>query len=190
MIEKVNLKKAKEIYNKYLNNDFKDNEIPNEEDYLNLVKEERSMIYVYKKLINEEEKEVAYFITMEKNDIILITHLAVIEEYRGKGIGTEFIKSIEEFFNSKKMIIVEVESKEMAKNEKELDKIIRRQKYYLKAGFKKYDKIDYRLFGNIYDILIYHIQQKDISETNIKENIQKIYGEEITKKYLKIKILD
>lgn len=190
MIEKVNLKKAKEIYIKYLNNDFNDNEVPNEEDYLNLVKEEKSIIYVYKKLINEEEKEVAYFITMEKDDIILITHLAVIEEYRGKGIGTEFIKNIEEFFSNKKMLIVEVESKKMAKNEQELDKIIKRQKYYLRAGFKKYDKIDYRLFGSIYDILIYHIQQKNISEANIKENIQKIYGEEITNKYLKIKILD
>ena len=77
----------------------------------------------------------------------------------------------------------------MATNKEELDTIIRRQNFYLKSGFIKYSKIDYRLFGNIYDILIYHIQQKNISDEKLKDIIQRIYGEKITNKYLKINIL-
>lgn len=185
MIEEVNINKAKEIYEKYLIKDFKDNEVPELKDFLKLIETNKNKVYIYKK----EDIEMAYFITLEYNNFILITHLAVIKEYRGKGIGKEFLINIEKFFNDKKLIIVEVESEKMATNNEELEIIRKRQNYYLKLGFIKYDKIDYRLFGNIYDILIYHIRQKNISNEDIKDIIQRIYGEKITNKYLQINIL-
>lgn len=53
-------------------------------------------MYVYE----ENEQEIAYFLTMEnvENKNILIIHLAVIEKYRGKGVGKRFIEEIKEFF--------------------------------------------------------------------------------------------
>lgn len=185
MIEKVKLSESKEIYEKYMSQDFKENEVPELDDFIKLIEEQKSKVYMFK----VENKKVAYFITMEVDKFILITHLAVIKEFRGKGLGKEFLKNIEEFFYDKNLLIVEVESEKMATNKEELDTIIRRQNFYLKSGFIKYSKIDYRLFGNIYDILIYHIQQKNISDEKLKDIIQRIYGEKITNKYLKINIL-
>ena len=98
-------------------------------------------------------------------------------------------KNIIEFFKDKKLIIVEVESEKMAKDEKSLEIIQKRQRYYLNSGFKKYDKIYYRLFGIIYDILIYHIKEKEITNEDIIETINKIYGKKFSEKNLYMNIL-
>src|SRR5699024_7362624 len=107
---------------------------------IKLIEEEKSKVYIFKK----ENKKVAYFITMEVDKFILITHLAVIKEFRGKGLGKEFLKNIEEFFYDKNLLIVEVESEKMSTNKEELDTINRKKNFYLKSEYIKYSKIDYR----------------------------------------------
>ena len=98
MIEKVKLSESKEIYEKYMSQDFKENEIPELDDFIKLIEEEKSKVYIFKK----ENKKVAYFITMEVDKFILITHLAVIKEFRGKGLGKEFLKNIKKWQQIKK----------------------------------------------------------------------------------------
>ena len=186
MINKVSKEKAIEIYSNYMVNDFVKSELPDLNLFIELYETKRNIVYMY----SQDRKELGYFITMEDNDgRVMITYLAVVKEFRGHGIGRKFLNNIIEFFKDKKLIIVEVESAKMAKDEKSLEIIQKRQKYYLNSGFKKYDKIYYRLFGIIYDILIYHIKEKEITNEDIIETINKIYGKKFSEKNLYMNIL-
>lgn len=172
MIKKVDLEKALEIYN-FMKEDFPKNEIPDYKRYLKFTKEHIHNVYVYE----ENEQEIAYFLTMEnvKNKNILITHLAVIEKYRGKGVGKRFIEEIKKFFIDKKMLIVEVETEKNAKNEQELKIIKKRINYYINAGFKKCEGLEYKLFNVDFYILIYSKLNEKIFNKEIKETIENIY---------------
>lgn len=186
MINQVSKEKAIEIYSNYMVNDFEKSELPDLNLFIELYETKRNIVYMY----SQDRKELGYFITMEDNDgRVMITYLAVVKEFRGHGIGRKFLNDIIEFFKDKKLIIVEVESEKMAKDEKSLEIIQKRQRYYLNSGFKKYDKIDYRLFGIIYDILIYHIKDKETTNEDITETIKKIYGKKFCDKNLYMNIL-
>lgn len=185
MIKKVNLEEALEIYN-FMKKDFPENEIPDYGRFFQMTKENIHNVYVYE----ENNREIAYFITMEKGDNkkVLITHLAVIEKYRGKGVGKRFIEEIKKFFADKKMLLVEVESEKNAKNEQELKIIEKRINYYLKAGFKKCEGLEYKLFNIDFHILVYSIEDGKMLNKEIKETIENIYNGLFPKENLVINI--
>ena len=187
MIKKANLEKAIEMY-KFMEKDFSDNEIPDYKRYLKLTKENVHNIYLYE----ENGQEKAYFITMEKDNSkkILITHLAVIKEYRGKGIGKKLIEEIKNFLSDKKILIVEVESEKNAKNDQELETIKRRIRYYINAGFEKCEGIEYNLFNIDYYILTYNMSNNLISNKEIKQAIENIYDGLFSKKNLTINVVE
>ena len=187
MIVEANLEEAKEIYNKHMLEDFPADELPEYERYLKLTKEKLHNVYLYKK----DNQNVAYFIVVEKEKNILITHLAVMKDFRSKGIGKVFLEDIKTFFNDKKMLIVEVEAETRANNNEELDVIKRRKKYYTRAGFEECKKIEYILWGVEYDILIYVPEGNKIYENiEIKEIIEKLYEKlGLEKEKLKINIM-
>ena len=172
MITKANLEEAKLIYREHMEFDFPDDEIPDNNRYVKLTKENIHNVYLYKM----ENKNVAYFITAENNNSILITHLAVMKEFRSKGIGKIFLEEIKKFFEDKNMLIVEVESEVRANNDEELNIIKRRKNYYLKADFMKCENMNYVLWGVKYDILIYVPDKKQqYNNKQIKDIIEKIY---------------
>ena len=172
MIKEKKKKKALEIY-KFMEEDFPKNEIPDYKRYLKLTENHIHNVYVYV----ENGQEIAYFITMEKNNNrkILITHLAVIKDYRGKGVGKRFIEAIKDFLSDKKILIVEVESEKNAKNPQELEIIKRRMQYYLNAGFKKCERLEYTLFNMDYYILTYSSSNYEISNKKVRQTIENIY---------------
>lgn len=185
MIKKVNLEKSLEIY-KYLIEDFPKNEIPNYKSYLKLTENHVHNVYVYE----EDAQEVAYFIAIEKNNTkkILITHLAVIKTYRGKGVGKRLIEAIKAYFSDETTLIVEVESEKNAKSPQELEIIKRRIQYYLNAGFTKCENLEYTLFHMDYYILTYSPLNYDISNKEIKQVIENIYNGLFEPKNLIIKL--
>ena len=89
MIKKLENQRAKEIYSS-MEKDFKEDVIPEDEDFYAYVKDGRLILYAYE----EENREKAYMVWIQKNNIVLITHLAVKEEYRSNGIGSKMIKEI------------------------------------------------------------------------------------------------
>ena len=186
MIVEANLEEAKEIYNKHMLEDFPADELPEYERYLKLTKEKLHNVYLY----NKDNQNVAYFIVVEEEKNILITHLAVMQDFRSKGIGKVFLEDIKTFFNDKNMLIVEVEAETRANNNKELDIIKRRKKYYTRAGFEECKKIEYILWGVEYDILIYVLENNKVYENiEIKEIIEKLYEKlGLDKEKLKINI--
>lgn len=171
MITKIDEKQGLELYHRYMENDFPEDERPTYQNYKRLTLNHLHEIFIYK----ENNKEVAYFISIEKDNNILITHLAVIKEYRGKGIGKKLLENIIEYYKNKNLIIVEAESEEMANNEKELEIIKRRKKYYMSAGFIQQDNLKYLLTDVDYSILIYYYKNKLDNEEIIKiiKNIYK-----------------
>lgn len=183
MIEKANLEKALEIY-QYMKEDFPANEIPDNKGYFKLTKQNIHQVYVYK----ENEQEVAYFITLEKEEKVLITHLAVIKDYRGKGVGKRFIEEIKNFLGNKKMLMVEVETEKNAKNEQELAIIQKRIHYYFNAGFRKCEELKYSLFQVDYYILIYSKLYNEISAKEVKQTIEAIYAGLFSKENLTITV--
>lgn len=185
MIKKVNLEEALEIYD-FMKKDFLENEIPDYERFFQMTKENIHNVYVYE----ENNQEIAYFITMEKGDNkkVLITHLAVIEKYRGKGVGKRFIEEIKKFFADKKMLLVEVESEKNAKNEQELKIIEKRINYYLNAGFKKCEELEYNLFNVDFYILTYSSSNDRTSGIEMKQTMQDIYAGLFPKENLVINI--
>ena len=185
MIQKANVEKALEIYQN-MEEDFSENEIPDYKRYLKLTKENIHNVYVYK----ENEQEIAYFITIEKEEKVLITHLAVIKDYIGKGTGMRLIEAIKKFLGNKKMLIVEVETEKNAKNEQELTIIEKRIRYYLNAGFRKCEGLEYILYTVDYYILIYSTCVSKISAKELKQTMESIYEGLFPKKNLIIDVIE
>ena len=172
MIVKANLEEAKALYKKYMEFDFPADELPDYDRFIELTEEKMHTIYLYKK----DNQEVAYFIIIENENNVLITHLAVIKEFRSKGIGKIFLEDIKEFLKDKNMLIVEVEADNRANSEEELNIIKKRKNYYLRSEFCQVENMEYILYGVSYDILTY-IPNKENTYTNndIKEIMEKIY---------------
>ena len=184
VIKKANVEKAKQIY-KYMEEDFPKNEIPNYTGFLKLTQENIQNVYIYE----ENSQEIAYFVTMEKDEKVLITHLAVIKEHRGQGVGKRFLETIKDFLSNKKVLIVEVETEKNAKNEQELEVIEKRLRYYLNAGFVKCNELNYVLYNVDYYILTYSTDESSISPNMLKDTIESIYDGLFPKKNLKIGVL-
>ena len=184
VIKKADLEKAKQIY-KYMGEDFPKNEIPNYTGFLKLTQENIQNVYIYE----ENSQEIAYFVTMEKDEKVLITHLAVIKEHRGQGVGKRFLETIKNFLSNKKVLIVEVETEKNAKNEQELEVIEKRLRYYLNAGFVKCNELNYVLYNVDYYILTYSTDESSISPNMLKDTIESIYDGLFPKKNLTIGIL-
>ena len=184
MIEKASFEQAIEIYKIYMEKDFPQNEIPNFERFKKLTENKKQDVYIYK----EGNKIVAYFVTMEKEGCVLITHLAVVEEFRSKGIGRRFLEEIKDFLSNRKILIVEVETEKNAKDENELEIINKRIRYYIKADFKKCERMEYELFGVDYYILTYSTQNVNIEENKLKEIMEKIYDGLFPRENLRIEV--
>ena len=67
MIQKVQMQNMHKIY-EYMKEDFSSEAIPEENDFLKFSKQNIHQVYVYQ----ENEKEMAYFITIEKDKKVLI----------------------------------------------------------------------------------------------------------------------
>ena len=172
MITKANLEEAKLIYKKHMEFDFPDDELPEYDRYVKLTKENIHNVYLYK--VNNQN--LAYFITVENNNNILITHLAVMKEFRSQGRGKVFLEEIKKYFKDKNMLIVEVEAEARANNDDELNIIKRRKNYYLKSDFKQCENMNYVLWGVPYDILIYVPNRiQNYSNNQIKDIMENIY---------------
>ena len=84
MITKASIEEAEKLYKECIEKDFPDDEIPSYNQFVKLTKENIHTIYLYK----QDNQNVAYFITVECNNNILISHLAVIKEFRSINLFT------------------------------------------------------------------------------------------------------
>lgn len=170
MIRKASLEEAKLIYTKNMEKDFPEDEIPDYNKFVKLTEKNIHDVYLY----NNNNSDVAYFITVEKDNNILITHLAVIKEYRSKGIGKVLLEEIKKHFKDKNILIVEVEAESRANNKEELDIINRRKRYYSNLGLVQC-RMSYILYNVDYDILTYSPNNRTYEPKEVKKIIEEIY---------------
>jgi len=99
-------------------------------------------------ILCDGERNVAYAICSggHTNGYVLISLLAVYEEFRGNGIGSTFLKELSRIYSDKQGIIVEVERPEDSPTQEESLTRAKRIKFYEKAGFYLIPNINYSIW--------------------------------------------
>jgi len=124
-------------------------------------------------VFGEGARDLAYCVCAANhaNGYVLISLLAVFQEFRGQGIGSAFMKALSVMYVRKQAILVEVERPELAKTAKEFDLRRRRVDFYEKAGFYLIKGIDY----SIWDVPM-HLMALPLNSSieNINKEIEKI----------------
>lgn len=184
MLKRMDLLGAKRIYKIGILYDFPSNERIPYKKYKKAIKENNMKTYGF----YMENELYGYIVTREIENIIFISYLAIRRKYRYSGYGSILLKELKEFFKNNEFIILEVDSKLGAKNKKELEVINRRNNFYLKNGFKKIENIEYSVYGVEYDLLIYKLNCKSISNSEILEIMEKFYKDIVDMRFFHTKV--
>ena len=96
----------------------------------------------------EGEQDLAYAICTDNHDnsYVLISLLAVFKGYRDEGIGSDFMKRLQQRYVDKQALLVEVERPDEAKTEEERHIRKRRIEFYEEAGFYLIQGVDYSIW--------------------------------------------
>lgn len=172
---KVNVMKLHELEGiyKYIKQDF--------------IKGEYAPYWILRKQI-KSGKQTGYILSDGKNKLgycicsqevegyILISLLAIHEEYRGREFGTEFLRKLIKGYGGNNGIVVEVEKPEGAISNEE--KLVRekRIRFYQKVQFTVVSDIYYSIWNIQMDLMILPLEAKrEDMEKNIHSIIYDIY---------------
>ena len=172
MIKKENLKESKYIYRTRIIRDFPSAERIPFSRFKRAIK--NKIMKTYSFFI--DGKRYGYIVTIEEDGAVFISYLAIDKEYRDKGFGSKMLEELYDYFKNKKYIIIEADSPEGIKDEKELDVINRRKAFYFKNGFEEVKGIDYCIYGVRYDILVYKLNCKEVTNKDAAETTKKMYS--------------
>lgn len=170
MIRKIQDEEINKIYNENFCKDF-----PIEQRKGIDIKKFTYLIKnIWDELLYTENEEIkGYCMTRIENKHVLIVYFAVIEKYRGQGIGQKFMKELKEIYKENEVIILEVENPEKAKNNEEKEICKKRIKFYEKLDFKIIENLKYILYNVDYKIMELPINQKYQYEFEKFKNIIK-----------------
>lgn len=171
MIKKENLKISKNIYLTGIIKDFPRLERIPYSRYKRALKNKSMHAYGY--YVNN--KRYGYIVTLEEDNVVFISYLAVNKNFRDKGFGSTMLKEFIEFCEKKKFIIIEVDSSAGIIDEKEINIIKKRNNFYYKNGFEEIKNTNYSIYGVKYDLLVYKINSKEITNKDAIEITKKCY---------------
>lgn len=154
MLKKLSKEESLIIYQGDIIRDFQE-PYPFYQDYKTAIENEIYHAYLYYE--NGEKK--AYIIIQELDNFIFIPWYAVLPDKRGKGIGSNCLKELQNTIGKEKIILLETENEKNASNEKELSIIKRRIQFYQKLGFLKIEYIQYELNKEFYDLMVWGSQK-------------------------------
>lgn len=172
MIKKEKLKESKYIYRTEIIRDFPRAERIPYSRFKRAMKKKLMNTYSY----YVDDKRFGYIVTIEEQNVIFISYLAIRKDSRDKGFGSKMLKEIYEYFKDSKYIIIEADSPEGIKNENELEIINRRKKFYFKNGFEEIKNLEYCIYGVKYDILIYKLNTKEVTNIEAADVTRKMYS--------------
>ncbi len=91
------------------------------------------------KVLKEDNSICSYAIlfTDRKKEYILLWYFATLKEYRKKGYGSKFLNLIKESMENTKVILIEVERRNLGKNNIENEIRKKRIDFYIKMDLKK-----------------------------------------------------
>lgn len=168
----IRLQTEKEIeYNFYENmiDDFPENELKPLDKLKNLY---QSGNYVCYGLYDETNCiAYAYFLNNPDGKMKLLDYFAVNKNYRGKGIGREFLEAVLKWEGGQIYVMVEVENPEAAEDEKEREMRKGRITFYEKCGMHMTSvrteafEVPYRIMGN----------HSEVDEETLKKEYRNLY---------------
>ena len=184
MIRKLEIAELNQLYNEHIKQDFPVNERPPcfiiKKNLNNKLQE--GFIYIY------ENEESGYAINSPVGELVLISLFAIFEEQRKKGRGTNFLRELIKYYDSKRTLIVEVEKPEKASTKEQRIVCEKRILFYESVGFVIYKDIDYKIFGVEMYIMIY--SKTALAQEDVIEDVKSVYTQMLGRgfqKMLKIK---
>jgi GNAT superfamily N-acetyltransferase len=99
-------------------------------------------------IMKSDGRDSAYVICSDKNanGYVLISLLAVFEEYRGQGLGKALLEELTDRYSEGNGLIVEVEKPELAENDAEKAASVSRIRFYENKGYRLIPGIDYSIW--------------------------------------------
>jgi GNAT superfamily N-acetyltransferase len=177
------------IYHQHLQKDFHQSEVKPYTLVEKLVTEQRYLCYGL--WDDEKLKGYAFFVKGSDSKTILLDYFAILSDYRSQGLGGMFIQAIQENMSKDKLtLIAEVENPAHAYDEKSRDLMNRRIQFYIRNGFKQ-SKISCRVFTDEYMIIYYNEkphQDEDGLVMELKQLYQAIFGEEVCRNQIQVKL--
>ena len=179
-LKNLNISQIDNIYNTYMTADFPKDEL-------------KPLSHIHRMLdggiyccygLFEGDSLVAYAYIVEVENIILVDYLAVLKDFRGKGIGSVLLDLLKKQYTDKK-ILIECENVAFAASEAEAVCRKRRISFYLNAGFIP-TKVTSCLYGAEYVLLCL-----PVFKDTVLQDYKKIYlamlGKEKFAKHLTVR---
>lgn len=175
LIQNLNLEQVTDIYNKYISLHFPQEEIKP----LKSIQKMWSM-GVYQALGMYEQKEdatefIGYaFLTLASDrNMLLLDYFAIVEDYRGMGMGSIFLSEMRERLTQYDGILIETEDIAFASDEEERLTRQKRDAFYERNGVLR-TGIRSRIFGVRYAIWQLPVS-KTVIDAECKQSLEDIY---------------
>lgn len=151
----------KQMYQDHVAIDFPSSERPSLSIFAEMIAQSASALYIFEK----DGQDVAYTVLREDDGYILLNFLAVYENQRGKGIGSEFLHEIATFYHNKKGILLEAEHIAYATTPADATLRQKRVAFYERCGYICLIPFDLLLFD-----VHYHIMVKPLTENKTSDH--------------------
>ncbi len=175
IIQDLNVEQVADIYNKWIHLHFPQNEI---KPLKNIQKMWSEGSYRALGMYEQREENLdligyAFFAMEHGYNLLLLDYLAVVEAYRGQGMGSIFLKEMQNRLQEFTGIIIETEDAAFASDEEELQARKRRDAFYERNGAIQ-TVIRSEIYGVHYAIWQLPVL-KVVSDYVCKENLESIY---------------
>lgn len=161
----------KEVYFKYLVNDFPPSERIPYRRLARLLKQGR--YYPYGLYEGDTFIGYSFFVSAPGSNSFMADYLAILQEYRNKGFGAECLKVLNKNFENLDYVIFEVEDPAFAGQEEDRRLMERRIHFYTRNGMH-FTKLKVCTFG-VHYLIGYASMKRIPSESEIIKNYIKIY---------------
>lgn len=179
-IRTLTLEEVKKIYQRYL--------------CIHFVEEERKPLksiermweqnqYFALGMFGKEEKELmgyAFFCSCGKSNMVLLDYFAMLEEQRGRGLGSFFMQYMQDTLKERFCgILIETEDVSFAENKQEMEERNRRNDFYMQNGARR-TGITSRIYDARYEVFVLPFEETDMLALELLmkvcyENIYEIY---------------
>lgn len=143
MIRPLERDKFHALYQQHIDRDFPPDEIPPERMFARMLDED-SNLHGYMYLEDSEERGYAF---VRRNGRAAFLFLfAVYDEYRGSGVGTQFMRELFDELADCDYIVLEAERPETAETDDDRALRERRLRFYERLGYTADRSIDYVIY--------------------------------------------
>ena len=139
-----------ELYHVHLAQDFSSRELRPLSSIQRLWEQGRYLCFC----LYGDETLLAYACFYRRGSDYLFDYLAVVEEYRGRGLGSCFLRQLRDRIADASCVLCEIEDPDKAGSEEERAARLRRQAFYERLGFMV-TEVSSRVFGIEYRVLEY-----------------------------------